>query len=360
MKIYLVGGAVRDKLLGLEPKERDWVVVGSTPQEMKKNGFKQVGKDFPVFIHPNSGEEYALARTERKSGHGYTGFEFNVDSNVSLEEDLERRDLTINAIAEDEAGNLIDPYQGQKDIKNKKLRHVSVAFSEDPLRVLRLARFQVKFPEFTIAPETINMVREIVDSGELEYLTGERIWLEMYKSDNIGSFYDQLVKLGLIDKIKGFHLTLELLPYRKDVLNGCQSLKKIHQISYFIYRLTRSEDDFCDELKIPNEYRDLARMLRQCEVEIKEYIPKKDQYDKLLDLINKLDVRKTERLKDFFECVDISDDKKIFFESLIDKIRNFRLDEEQQKKSKDEIIKLIKNTHKEIAQNHITNYLDSQ
>ena len=145
MRTYLVGGAVRDQLLGKEPKERDWVVVGSSPDEMIAKGFKQVGKDFPVFIHPKSGEEYALARTERKSGHGYTGFNFNTSSNVSLEEDLERRDLTINAIAQDDSGNLIDPLNGQKDILEKKLRHVSDAFSEDPLRVLRIARFKSDF-----------------------------------------------------------------------------------------------------------------------------------------------------------------------------------------------------------------------
>ena len=145
MKIYLVGGAVRDKLLGIPVKDRDWVVVGSSPDEMKEKGFKQVGKDFPVFIDPKTGEEYALARTERKSGHGYTGFEFDTNSNVTLEEDLARRDLTINAIAQDEDGNLIDPFNGQEDIKNKKLRHVSDAFSEDPLRVLRVARFYSKF-----------------------------------------------------------------------------------------------------------------------------------------------------------------------------------------------------------------------
>ena len=143
MKTYLVGGAIRDRLLGFQPKERDWVVVGSSPQEMKSRGFRQVGKDFPVFIHPQTGEEYALARTERKSGHGYSGFEFDTDSNVTLEQDLERRDLTINAIAEDEHGTLIDPFDGQKDIENKKLRHVSDAFSEDPLRVLRLSLIHI-------------------------------------------------------------------------------------------------------------------------------------------------------------------------------------------------------------------------
>ena len=181
MRIYLVGGAVRDQLLGKEPKERDWGVVGSSPEEMLAKGFKQVGKDFPVFIHPKSGEEYALARTERKSGHGYTGFNFNTNSNVTLEEDLERRDLTINAIAQDDSGNLIDPFNGQKDILNKKLRHVSDAFSEDPLRVLRIARFKSDLKDFEITRETLVKIEDIKKSDELNYLTGERIWLELYK-----------------------------------------------------------------------------------------------------------------------------------------------------------------------------------
>ena len=167
MKIYLVGGAVRDQLLGKEPKEKDWVVVGSSPDEMIAKGFKQVGKDFPVFIHPKSGEEYALARTERKSGHGYTGFSFDTNSNVSLEEDLERRDLTINAIAQDDFGNLIDPFGGQKDILEKKLRHVSDAFSEDPLRVLRIARFKSDLDNFEITKETLIKINDIKESGEL-------------------------------------------------------------------------------------------------------------------------------------------------------------------------------------------------
>ena len=151
----------------------------------------KLAKIFQFSYIPKSGEEYALARTERKVGHGYTGFEFDTNSNVTLEEDLERRDLTINAIAEDESGELIDPFRGENDIKNKKLRHVSNAFSEDPLRVLRLARFMVKFPKFSVVPATMDMVKKIIDSGELAYLTGERVWLEIYKSKHIDKFYTQ-------------------------------------------------------------------------------------------------------------------------------------------------------------------------
>ncbi len=361
MKVYLVGGAVRDRLLGRTVKEKDWVVVGSTPEEMKDKGYKQVGKDFPVFINPNTGEEYALARTERKSGHGYTGFEFNTNSNVTLEEDLERRDLTINAIAEDRDGNLIDPFNGQDDIKNKKLRHVSDAFSEDPLRVLRLARFKTNLVGFNIVSETMDKVREIRDSGELEYLTGERVWLEMYKSNNIADFYDEVVNLRVNDKIKGFHMIIlrqDVDFVKKPYLT--KSSNKLHEISSFINVMVDDMDAFCDELKIPNDYRDLAKMLRQCELIVSKYKPDKNKCDELLELIDKLDIRKTERLKNFFECISIKNNQKIFFESLIDKIKNVRLNEDDQKKSKDEIIKLIKNTHKKIAQDHIIQHLNSK
>ena len=333
MKVYLVGGAVRDKLLGLSVKEKDWVVVGSTPQEMKEKGYKQVGKDFPVFINPKTGEEYALARTERKSGHGYTGFEFESNPNVTLEEDLERRDLTINAIAQDEDGTLIDPFNGQDDIKNQKLRHVSDAFSEDPLRVLRLARFKTYLKKFNIVPETMDKIREIKDSGELEYLTGERVWLEIYKSNSISNFYNELLNLGVSENILGFRmLNKDISSVVSDsFLNDTSN--KLHEIASFISLMADDVDTFCDELKIPNDYRDLAKMLRQCADAVSNYEPKKNEYDELLEIINHLDIRKTERLKNFFECINIKDDRKIFFESFVEKIKNFRLDENHQKKN---------------------------
>lgn len=181
MKTYLVGGAVRDKLLGIPVKDRDWVVVGATPEEMLDKGFKAVGKDFPVFLHPQTKEEYALARTERKSGKGYKGFTFHTATDVTLEEDLQRRDLTINAIAEDEDGNLVDPYHGQADIKAGLLRHVSPAFVEDPLRVLRIARFAANLG-FKIAAETMTLLQEISASEELDALIPERVWTELEKA----------------------------------------------------------------------------------------------------------------------------------------------------------------------------------
>lgn len=178
MRIYRVGGAVRDKLLGLPVQDTDWVVVGATVDDMLAAGYMPVGKDFPVFLHPKTREEYALARTERKSAPGYKGFVVHASPEVTLEEDLLRRDLTINAIAEDESGLLIDPFNGQIDLANGIFRHVSPAFSEDPVRILRLARFAARF-DFVIAPETLQLMREIVASGEVDHLVPERVWQEI-------------------------------------------------------------------------------------------------------------------------------------------------------------------------------------
>ena len=184
MQVYLVGGAVRDALLNRKVVERDYVVVGATPEEMLSQGFTQVGKDFPVFLHPKTQEEYALARTERKSGKGYTGFVCDASSSVTLEEDLLRRDLTVNAIAQDNLGNLIDPYGGKKDLENRLLRHVSEAFSEDPLRVFRVARFATRYAYlgFTIATETMALMQSMAESGELSTLSAERVWQETKRS----------------------------------------------------------------------------------------------------------------------------------------------------------------------------------
>ncbi len=182
--VYLVGGAVRDKRLGITVKDRDWVVVGSSPETLANAGYKPVGKDFPVFLHPESHEEYALARTERKSGRGYHGFTFNTDSGVTLEEDLERRDLTINAMAETLDGELIDPFNGAKDIENRVLRHVSDAFLEDPVRILRVAKFMARFAHlgFTVAPDTVKLMQSMVSNGEVDHLVPERVWQEMHNA----------------------------------------------------------------------------------------------------------------------------------------------------------------------------------
>lgn len=184
MKTYLVGGAVRDRLLGLAVNDRDWVVVGATPDTLLNAGYRPVGKEFPVFLHPDTQEEYALARSERKQGHGYGGFSFNTESTITLEQDLERRDLTINAIAQTDSGELIDPFGGQHDLEARVLRHVSPAFVEDPLRVLRIARLAAQLSRFgfEIADETYTLMQTMVHSGELNYLTPERVWQEWHRS----------------------------------------------------------------------------------------------------------------------------------------------------------------------------------
>ena len=204
MKIYTVGGAVRDELLGLAVQDKDYVVVGAAPEQMEALGYKPVGKDFPVFLHPRTHEEYALARTERKTAKGYKGFQVYASPDVTLEQDLARRDLTINAIAKDEAGKLIDPFNGQADIKSKTLRHVSAAFVEDPVRILRAARLAARFTEFSIAPETMQLMRRMVQDGEVDALVSERVWQELSK--------------GL----------MEARPSRMfEVLRECGALKKI-------------------------------------------------------------------------------------------------------------------------------------
>lgn len=184
MQIYLVGGAVRDQLLNIPLKDRDWVVVGSTPDELLAQGFQQVGADFPVFLHPQSHEEYALARTERKSGQGYQGFDCRFSPDITLEEDLLRRDLTINAMAQNDQGNIIDPYNGKADLDRRLLRHVSPAFAEDPLRVLRVARFAARFAPlgFHVADETMTLMRNMVNAGELDHLVAERVWNETQRA----------------------------------------------------------------------------------------------------------------------------------------------------------------------------------
>lgn len=184
MQTYLVGGAVRDDMLGREVTERDWVVVGATPNDMKAKGFTQVGSDFPVFLHPKTKEEYALARTERKKGTGYTGFECNASPDVTLKEDLQRRDLTVNAMARDDNGTLIDPYGGERDLNARYLRHVSEAFSEDPLRVFRVARFAARYAHlgFKVHADTLALMQQMAESGELASLTAERVWQETRRS----------------------------------------------------------------------------------------------------------------------------------------------------------------------------------
>ena len=206
MQVYLVGGAVRDEQLGISHKERDWCVVGATPDEMLGAGYKKVGKDFPVFLHPKTNEEYALARTERKTAPGYHGFAFDFSPDVSIEDDLQRRDLTINALAKDGDGHLIDPYGGMRDVKNRVLRHVSDAFREDPVRILRVAKFAARFSGlgFKIAGETMALMRHMVDDGEVDALVPDRVWKETeeaLRGSNVRVFFEVLRASGALQRL---------------------------------------------------------------------------------------------------------------------------------------------------------------
>ncbi len=238
MKTYLVGGAVRDELLGIESFERDWVVVGSSPQEMLALGYKQVGKDFPVFLHPKTKEEYALARTERKTGLGYTGFEFNANSQVTLEEDLMRRDLTINAIAMDEDGIIIDPYGGVNDVKKKLLRHVSDSFSEDPLRLLRVGRFAAKFKNqgFAIHQKTFELMKKISTPDEINALVPERVWIEMlkvFKTQSPSIFFFVLRECGalkyLMPEVDKLFSVPQTKKYHPEIDTGIHTMMVVDQ-----------------------------------------------------------------------------------------------------------------------------------
>ncbi|NND00398.1 MAG: multifunctional CCA addition/repair protein, partial [Gammaproteobacteria bacterium] len=234
-KTYLVGGAVRDRALGLKVVDRDWVVVGSTPEEMLRLGYEPVGKDFPVFINKQTGEEYALARTERKTARGYQGFEFNASPDITLEQDLARRDITINAMAQDADGNLIDPHNGMQDLKKGIIRHVSDAFAEDPVRILRVARFAARF-KFSIASETRVLLKSMVSNGEVDSLVPERVWTEISKAlatDAPQIFFESLRECGAlartlpeIDALFGIPQTAK---YHPEIDSGIHTLMVIEQ-----------------------------------------------------------------------------------------------------------------------------------
>ncbi|KMJ44508.1 tRNA nucleotidyl transferase [Xenorhabdus khoisanae] len=328
MKVYLVGGAVRDQLLGLPVTERDWVVVGGNPETLLSEGYQQVGKDFPVFLHPKTHEEYALARTERKSGQGYTGFTCYAAPDVTLEEDLLRRDLTINAMAQTPEGELFDPYHGADDLKNRTLRHVSAAFSEDPLRVLRLARFAARFAHlgFSIAPETQSLIAEMVASGELSSLTAERVWRETEKalaSQSPQVYFQVLRDCGAlavlfpeIDNLFGIPLPLrdeiqEKTPLRLDAgFHSLQVLRMSTQLSdeadirfasLCSHIGAMSVKQMCERLRIPNSVRDLATIVAQYH----SWVHTAEQLspETLLTLFNAVDAwRKPQRIEQLIIC----------------------------------------------------------
>ncbi len=266
MKCYLVGGAVRDKLLGYPFSERDWVVVGATPDEMVRAGFRPVGRDFPVFIHPDSGEEYALARTERKSGRGYHGFVFHTDPTVTLEQDLVRRDLTINAIAEDEHGELVDPYRGRDDIERRLLRHVSPAFAEDPLRVLRVARFAARYHHlgFQLADETAELMRSMVANGEVDHLVPERIWKETERAlqeRNPEIYFATLATVGALVRVSDGALA-QLSPGAEQALRRAAARQFSGEVRFATLLAGTDNarvDALCRQWKVPNSHAELAR-----------------------------------------------------------------------------------------------------
>lgn len=347
MKFYLVGGAVRDKLLGLKVKDRDYVVIGSSPQALLSLNYKQVGKDFPVFLHPKTGDEYALARTERKQGSGYTGFECYAGEDVSLEDDLIRRDLTINAIAESETGELVDPHHGLTDLKSKILRHVSPAFSEDPLRVLRVARFAARFSAlgFSIAPETLVLMTDLTRSGELSNLTSERVWQETAKAlqTNCPHVYFQVLRdcgalkvlFPEIDRLFGIPAPIKWHP---EIDTGIHTLMVLEQsvklstdiafrFACLVHDLGKALTDpekwpshkmhgqlglpvikaLCARLKVPNECRDLALLVSDHHTLIHDALALKAKT--LLKLMDQCDAwRKPDRFLQVLEC-GIADSK---------------------------------------------------
>ncbi|HEX4045174.1 MAG TPA: multifunctional CCA tRNA nucleotidyl transferase/2'3'-cyclic phosphodiesterase/2'nucleotidase/phosphatase, partial [Gammaproteobacteria bacterium] len=265
MKIYLVGGAVRDKLLGLRVKERDWVVVGASEQDMLALGYRQVGKEFPVFLHPSTREEYALARTERKVGLGYKGFSFDTSPDVLLEDDLIRRDLTINAMAETAEGVLIDPFHGQIDLKQKVLRHVSSAFAEDPVRILRVGRFLARYARlgFQVAPETMILMQQMVAAGEVDALVAERVWKECMRALGEKNPEYFFVVLSACDALPILFPNLVLGDAGMHALQqACQlTTNKIVRFAALLHALPDTKkaiQTLCLRYRVPNVYRDLA------------------------------------------------------------------------------------------------------
>ncbi len=320
MQIYRVGGAVRDKLLGLPVKDHDWVVVGSTPELMKQQGFQPIGRDFPVFLHPETREEYALARTERKSGHGYAGFTFHTSSTVTLEEDLLRRDLTINAMAEDESGNIIDPYGGQKDLAQRQLRNVSPAFQEDPLRILRVARFAARLNilGFTIADSTLDLMRTMVSNGEASYLVPERVWQETINAliePNPEVYFQTLESCGALQvvmpELKPFinNRTLNLLSLtakdngREQIRFGCLFIPALPQTTGDQNESLQYINALSTQLRLPIEYSELALMIAS-HSDFAATVCRKPDATLLMTLFERTDaIRRPDRFYSFMETL---------------------------------------------------------
>nr|WP_115853567.1 polynucleotide adenylyltransferase [Kushneria indalinina] len=263
LEVYCVGGAVRDDLLGIAHDDRDWVIVGATSEKMRERGFRPVGRDFPVFLHPHTHEEYALARTERKSGHGYTGFEVHAAPEVTLEEDLARRDLTINAMAQDSSGQRVDPFRGVEDCRSGTLRHVSTAFVEDPLRILRTARFLARFRPrgFAVADETMALMKTMVAEGEVAHLVAERVWQEIERTlgePDSAAFFELLQQCGALDV---------LMPALAEVLDVGLARMSAAETPMARWALLTADlphealASLCERYRVPGEWRDRALMV---------------------------------------------------------------------------------------------------
>ncbi len=305
MQAYLVGGAVRDDLLGLKVKDRDWVVVGATPQQMLAKGFKQVGADFPVFLHPRTREEYALARTERKQGSGYHGFSVYSAPDVTLEQDLKRRDLTINAMAKTESGDLIDPFNGRSDIDDRKLRHVSEAFSEDPLRILRTARFAARFQPlgFSVCDQTMALMQKMVQSGEVDHLVPERVWQEFQRAlheQAPAAFFQVLRDSGALSVLIPEVASSQIFPLAMKALHCVQNQADADTEERFAALLSPLDESLAvaraKAMKAPNDCQNLARLATTFAPQVRNIDPHNPEAETLLDLLDQADFwRRPER-----------------------------------------------------------------
>jgi len=298
VKAYVVGGAVRDELLGLPLKDKDFVVVGATPEQMVAQGFKPVGKDFPVFLHPETHEEYALARTERKSGRGYKGFTVQASPDVTLEDDLRRRDLTINAMAKSEDGTLIDPFGGKRDLENRVLRHVSEAFAEDPVRILRVARFAARFG-FRVHEKTMDLMRRMVASGEADYLVPERVWQEFSRGlaeKHPERIFQVLEDCGLRGK---------LLPELRTIPKNLSGSIPV-RFALLCWPLKEAEvEALCERLRVPGEVRELALLACGSRQRLRAENPQE-----LLELLKRTDAfRRPDRFAELLRVAKLSEAK---------------------------------------------------
>ncbi|HEY8048085.1 MAG TPA: multifunctional CCA tRNA nucleotidyl transferase/2'3'-cyclic phosphodiesterase/2'nucleotidase/phosphatase [Ramlibacter sp.] len=276
MQTYIVGGAVRDALLGLPAGDRDWVVVGASPQELIASGFLPVGKDFPVFLHPQTREEYALARTERKTAAGYHGFVFHAEPSVTLVQDLARRDLTINAMAQDADGHIIDPFGGRQDLQARVLRHVTGAFREDPVRILRVARFAARFADFNVAPATMQLMREMADAGEVDALVAERVWQELARGlmeRNPSRMFDVLRECGALARLLP-EVEREWGPALSHIVDESARVDAPLPVRFacLTHALAGELRALCERLRVPTECRELAEAVAREQAHIDESI----------------------------------------------------------------------------------------